>query len=99
MTQDDRLTLALLDRTGRPVRVEPLASDWRHTLRRLVADEGSWIALFQQRAPTRSPTPGPADIALTRALIRILRPLDLRLADHVIQAGEARFSFRAAGLL
>lgn len=99
MTEDDRLTLALLDRTGRPVRVEPLASDWRDTLRRLVADEGSWIALFQQRPPARSASPSADDIALTRALIRSLRPLDLRVADHIIEAGEARFSFRAAGLL
>ncbi|MBU0773715.1 MAG: hypothetical protein KKH54_00635, partial [Alphaproteobacteria bacterium] len=43
--------------------------------------------------------PRPADIALTRTLARRLRPLDMRLADHMIEAGESRFSFRAAGLL
>ncbi|SCW67995.1 RadC-like JAB domain-containing protein [Sphingobium faniae] len=41
----------------------------------------------------------PSDIALTRALCRHLRPLDIILADHVIDARNDRFSFRAAGLL
>ena len=44
-------------------------------------------------------TRGNVRFARTRAIIRSLRPLDLRLADHLIEARDQRFSFRAAGLL
>ena len=96
---DDALMLALLDRHWRPLRMVPLTQDWRTVVRRLIADEGSCVALFQLRAKADSPDPRPADIALTRALHRRLRALDIRLADHLIVAGDTRFSFRAAGLL
>lgn len=99
MTQDGGPLIALLDDHWRPRQIWPLRQDWRPLLQRLLADEGSWIALLQRRGPQESPLPRPVDIALTRALARSLRPLDLRLADHVIEADIARFSFRAAGLL
>lgn len=65
----------------------------------LLMDESRWIALMQRRPSEPVAAPRPADIALTRAIIRSLRPLDLRLADHLIEARDHRFSFRAAGLL
>ncbi|QGP78243.1 JAB domain-containing protein [Sphingobium sp. CAP-1] len=99
MTHDGGLLLALLDEDWRPRHMLPLRQEWHLLLPRLLADEGSWIALLQRRDPGESPLPRPTDIVLTRNLARSLRPLDLRFADHVIAAGEARFSFRAAGLL
>lgn len=45
------------------------------------------------------PSPSPDDILTTRLLCRVLKPLHIRLADHVIYAGERRFSFRQQGLL
>ena len=99
MTDRDTFLLALLDADWRPNGVIPLQSDWRGTFGRLLATDGRWLALIQQRAAGASSLPRPDDIMLTRLLARRLRPLDMQLADHVIQAGPARFSFRAAGLL
>jgi DNA repair protein RadC len=45
------------------------------------------------------PSPSASDIATTRILCRILRPLEIRLCDHLISAGDQLFSFRAHGLL
>ncbi|NWK96632.1 hypothetical protein DM806_13365 [Sphingobium lactosutens] len=99
MSADAGPILAILDQHWRPRMFLPLRQDWHQLLRHLLADEGSWVALIQHRRQEETPLPRPADIALTRALTRSLRPLDLRLADHVIHAGTARFSFRGAGLL
>lgn len=93
------LDLLILDRTWRPRDRVPLAHDWRTVIGQLLALEGRWLAIHQQRPGDTPALPRPADIALTRALTRRLRPLDMRLADHMIEAGESRFSFRAAGLL
>jgi hypothetical protein len=99
MTDCDTLLLALLDTDWRPRGIVPLQPDWRGTFGRLLAMDGQWLALIQQRAAGTSCLPRPDDIMLTRLLARRLRPLDMHLADHVIQAGPARFSFRAEGLL
>jgi hypothetical protein len=99
MTDRDTFLLALLDADWRPHGVIPLQPDWRGTFGRLLASDGRWLALIQQRAAGASSLPRTDDIMLTRLLARRLRPLDMQLADHVIQAGDARFSFRAAGLL
>jgi DNA repair protein RadC len=45
------------------------------------------------------PMPSPEDVIATRMLCRMLSPLRVRLADHVIYAGNRRFSFREEGLL
>ena len=71
-----------------------LDDSWRP--RRLLPVRGSWSAVLPDLLMDES---RPADIALTRAIIRSLRPLDLRLADHLIEARDQRFSFRDAGLL
>ncbi|MCI4589324.1 hypothetical protein MOK15_04315 [Sphingobium sp. BYY-5] len=99
MGGDNQLMIAILDQDWRPRHVLPVGQEWHQLLQHLLADESSWIALFQRRRAGETPLPRPADIALTRSLARSLRPLDLRLADHVIRAGQARFSFRGAGLL
>jgi DNA repair protein RadC len=49
--------------------------------------------------PSGCPDPSPADVAYTRALVRVAQALDLVVADHLILAGGQVTSFRAAGLL
>jgi len=99
MPTSSLLTVATLDAEWRVRTVLPLAIGWPDILRRLIRDEGSWVALMQRRNDFASPTPLPSDILLTRALMRSLHPLDIRLADHVITTRQERFSFRDAGLL
>ncbi len=93
------LDLIILDAAWRPRDRVPLADDWRAVVSQLLALDGQWLALHQRRPGVAVALPRPADIALTRTLARRLRPLDMRLADQMIEAGESRFSFRAAGLL
>ena len=99
MAHSDALDLLILDPGWRPCHRVPLAGEWRGILRCLLDLEGRWLALYQQRRTSLGPFPAPADIVLTRMLSRRLRALDMHLADHLIRAGEKRFSFRAAGLL
>jgi DNA repair protein RadC len=99
MNRDFRLMLAILDADWRPCDLLPFHQEWGIVMRHLLESERNWIALLQRRRPTACALPDSRDIALTRTLAHSLRPLDLRLADHVIEAGNARFSFRAAGLL
>lgn len=40
--------------------------------------------IFAHNHPTGTPTPSPQDKHLTRALTKILRPLDIRVLDHII---------------
>lgn len=99
MIDPDMLMLAMLDDAWRPRDLVPLRQEWRATMDRLMMADSRWLALIQRREADASPRPHPTDIALTRALSRRLKPLDMVLADHVIHAGQSRFSFRAAGLL
>jgi DNA repair protein RadC len=92
-------TLAILDDEWRPRLLLPVTSDWRGVMQRLLLSDGDWLTLMQRRPPAASPAPRTDDFLLTRVLCRQLRPLDMRLADHIIAAGARRFSFRAAGLL
>ena len=88
-----------------------LDDDWR-LLRRLEAKDGwcsvvaqllqcdsQWIVIDQQRLDASSPMPSRDDIRLSRAISRRLRPMEVKLADHVIRSWQSRFSFREAGLL
>ncbi|BBD97345.1 hypothetical protein SAMIE_1008460 [Sphingobium amiense] len=96
---DPHPMLAVLDAAWRPQRMVPLDAGWQGALMRLMMDEESWVAIIQRRASTLSPAPRAADLMLTRSLFRSLHPLGIGLADHVIEAGHDRFSFRTAGLL
>ncbi|MDI1294543.1 MAG: JAB domain-containing protein, partial [bacterium] len=77
----------------------PPGQDWRSTVAALLALDSRWLALHQRRGPTGAAMPDPADIRLTRMIRHRLRPLAIQLTDHVIDRGQSRFSFRAAGLL
>ncbi|WP_420146414.1 JAB domain-containing protein [Sphingobium sp.] len=99
MVESDILLIAMLDDEWRPRGIMPLKRDWQGAFAQLLYTDAAWLALIQQRPVGSSPSPRPDDIMLTRMLARRLKPLDLKLADHVIHAGKARFSFRDAGLL
>lgn len=49
--------------------------------------------------PSGDPRPSATDCQATQALCAMLRPLGVRVADHIIVAGEERISFRDLGLL
>ena len=55
--------------------------------------------LIAHNHPGGDPTPSMADKQATRRLAEIVAPLDIRLLDHLIFAGESWVSFRALGLL
>lgn len=60
---------------------------------------GASQAVLCHNHPSGEPEPSRADIELTRALLPLLEPLQVRLADHIIVAGERAYSFREAGRL
>ncbi|MFZ2994958.1 JAB domain-containing protein [Sphingobium sp.] len=99
MTNVHSFDLLILDPAWRPRHRMAMTTDWRTAIGHILALDAHWVALDQHRPGKIPPLPNPVDIALTRAFIRRLRPLDLYLADHMICADGQRFSFRAEGLL
>lgn len=93
------LHLVILTPDWRPRHRLGAGPDWSAMIRQLLDHDANWIALHQRRPDLRGALPDAHDIALTRAMHRRLRPLDIRMADHVIESPHGRFSFRAAGLL
>lgn len=49
--------------------------------------------------PSGDPTPSQADVAMTRQIVDIARPLGIEVHDHLIVGKEGHTSFRAARLL
>ncbi len=49
--------------------------------------------------PSGNPQPSQTDKRATQTLCAMLRPLGVNIADHIILAGDDRFSFRDLGLL
>jgi len=49
--------------------------------------------------PSGLKEPGPYDLELTRRVQLCCEPLDIVLVDHLIYAGDYRYSFRQHGLL
>ncbi|WP_336951438.1 JAB domain-containing protein [Sphingobium aromaticivastans] len=91
------LQLLVLDDEWHPLHRFHATHDWRCAVDALLRWDSHWLAI-EQRRPNGS-VPYWADIRLTRALSKRLRPMEIGLADHVIHSGQARFSFREAGLL
>jgi DNA repair protein RadC len=72
------------------------------SLRTLIAEGLSHDAaalIIAHNHPSGVAKPSPQDCAFTRTLGQLAGGLDMPLLDHLILAGEARFSFREAGLL
>ena len=49
--------------------------------------------------PSGDPTPSRADIEMTRVIIDALKPLDIRVHDHVVVGRKGHASFRSLGLI
>jgi len=49
--------------------------------------------------PSGHPDPSPEDRRITRELVEALRPLEIRLLDHIIVGKRGYFSFREKGIL
>jgi DNA repair protein RadC len=49
--------------------------------------------------PTGDPTPSVEDITMTKEIISALKPLAVKIHDHIIIAANDHFSFKAQGLL
>ena len=60
---------------------------------------GSHGLLIAHNHPSGDPSPSRDDISATRALVRALTALDIRLYDHLILAGPEWSSLLALGLL
>lgn len=70
----------------------------RHIARMAVLYEAAALILAHNH-PSGDPTPSRADLAATRRLVEAIRPLDIRLVDHLVYGGGDWRSFRAMGLL
>lgn len=99
MAATESIRFLLLDDDWRPLRRVEGARDWRHVTQELLRHGSRWLIVEQVRPAVRSPHPHRDDIRLARSIVRRLRPLEVKLADHVIQGSGDQFSFRAAGLL
>ncbi|WP_242130445.1 JAB domain-containing protein [Sphingobium sp. Sx8-8] len=91
------LHLLILDQQWRPLHRLAADQDWRTAVAAMLQWDSRWIAIEQERPDGHLPQW--ADIRLTRAVSKRLRAMEITLADHVIHSGNARFSFREAGLL
>lgn len=70
----------------------------RDILRDILMHDPASIGLAHNH-PSGDLSPSASDRRATQALCALLRPLGVRLADHLIIAGDKHVSFRALGLL
>jgi DNA repair protein RadC len=71
-------------------------------LRRVIRDAltlNAWGLIMAHNHPRGHSVPSRADQAATRRLTALTQPLDIRLIDHLIFAGDDVTSFHALGLL
>ena len=104
--RDERLCVAYLDAASRLVgfrlRYSAWESDVELPLRAIIADAvklGSHAILLAHDPPSGDPTPSEADLTATRTLVRIARPLAVRVRDHLLFGGGDFVSLRERGLL
>ncbi|ANI78737.1 MULTISPECIES: JAB domain-containing protein [Sphingobium] len=95
----DSTQFLLLNDEWTPIHRVSADDDWREVVHELLQHDSQWLVIEQQRFDDQSPAPRWADIRFSRAISRRLRPIEVKLADHVIQGRGHHFSFRAAGLL
>jgi DNA repair protein RadC len=99
MAVTDSTQFLLLDDEWRPIRRVSADDGWHHVVQELLEHDSQWLVIEQQRTDDQPTAPRWDDIRFSRAISRRLRPMEVKLADHVIQGRERQFSFRAAGLL
>lgn len=104
--QDERLAVAHLDQQCRILSFA-VTSDAHHDrvaapLRAIVAEALSCQAtslIIAHNHPSGIALPSHADRELTRVICRTLKPLGVRLQDHLIFAGQEWTSLRGLGLM
>jgi hypothetical protein len=99
MDPTESMQFLLLNEDWHPIRRVNGNERWHDIIEELLLRDSQWLVIEQQRHEQHSPYPCWSDIRLSRAISRRLRPMDIRLADHVIRGCDHQFSFRAAGLL
>ncbi|WP_062120774.1 MULTISPECIES: JAB domain-containing protein [Sphingobium] len=99
MNPTESTQFLLLDNDWRPLRRVTADDGWHCVVHELLKLDSQWLIIEQQRFDDQAPVPRWDDIRLSRAISRRLRPMDVKLADHVIRGSGDQFSFRAAGLL
>lgn len=101
----ERIAIAHLDQRQRMVRLTVLEGSPEHVpvpLRTMIADALACNAhsiVIAHNHPSGVARPSSADKALTQLIARTLRPIGLRLQDHLIFAGQDWISLRGMGLL
>lgn len=99
MTATQRIYLLPLDEEWRPVARLDGTGNWGDIIDQLLHLDSAWLVVEEQRLDYLDEAPAREDIRLSRLMSRRLRPMDIKLVDHVIQGPDKRFSFREAGLL
>ncbi|MDA8164490.1 MAG: DNA repair protein RadC [Desulfobacteraceae bacterium] len=70
----------------------------RHVVEEAIRHRAASVILAHNH-PAGTAKPSQQDHALTRTLVQALGPLDIKVLDHIIVAGEETFSFTREGLL
>ena len=103
--EEERLVIAYFEKDGGLIDLhltEGQRASISFPLRRIVqsalAADAAAVMLAHNH-PSGDTRPSLADREMTRKLAAALRPLDIRLIDHLIFAGEDVTGFRALGLL
>lgn len=102
----ERLLVAYLGDANEFVRLDTFddadAREIRLPLRAIVAQAlrlGAHAIVLAHNHPSGDPRPTPADLDGTRALATTLKPLGIRVRDHMIFGGGQWVSLRELGLL
>ena len=99
MVGTETIEIIALDDNWNPLGRIDGKGDWPGIVKALLRMDSAWLVIEQQRADGPSPLPRREDIRLSRTVAHRLRPMEMKIADHVILSGKGRFSFRQAGLL
>jgi len=70
----------------------------RRVVQEVLAHKAAAVILAHNH-PSGTPQPSPQDHQITRVLVQALAPLDIRVLDHIIIAGESSYSFAHEGVL
>lgn len=103
--REERLATAFFDHSGTLIdlhisqgQTASVTFPLRRVVQSALAADAAAVMLAHNH-PSGDTRPSLADREMTRKLAAALRPLDIRLLDHLIYGGEHTASFRALGLL
>lgn len=104
--RQERLVVAYVDGSGTLLELQlsgnghgaAVAFPIRHIVQSAISLSASGLILAHNH-PSGEAEPSAADRQMTRRLAAALRPLDIRLLDHLVFGGDTVTGFRARGLL